>query len=100
MPRFFFDVYDGGFFPDDEGREHADVAAARKEAMSSLPEIARWLAPKNSDNQSYMVMIRDQSGAAVYTATLAFSAHLLERGQADPGAATHSPADQKQVPPS
>lgn len=73
MPRYFFDVLDGGSFPDDEGKELADLSAVRLEAMNSLPEIARWLIPKDGNAQVYTVHVRDEAGAIVYTGTLMFA---------------------------
>ena len=73
MPRYFFDTHDGGHFRDDEGSDLADVAAARLEAMRALPEISRFAIPEDGDNQAYIVLVRDESGAVVYTATLTFA---------------------------
>lgn len=78
MPRYFFDIHDGQFQPDTEGTECADFEAARREAMVSLPEIARWIIPSDGDNQAFTVLVRDQGGAVVYTATLTFAALRLD----------------------
>jgi hypothetical protein len=79
VPRYFFDIHDGQFRPDDEGTECADFEAARREAMISLPEIARWIIPSDGDNQAFTVLIRDADGTVVYTATLTFAALTLGR---------------------
>jgi hypothetical protein len=84
LPRYFFDIHDGQFQPDTEGTECADFEAARREAMISLPEIARWIIPSDGDNQAFTVLVRDESGAVVYTATLTFAALRLDSG-ADAG---------------
>jgi hypothetical protein len=80
LPRYFFDIHDGQFQPDTEGTECADFEAARREAMISLPEIARWIIPSDGDNQAFTVLIRDEGGAVVYTATLTFAALRLDSG--------------------
>lgn len=68
MPRYFFDTHDGVLHPDNEGTEHAHFASVRKEAMAALPEIARWVIPARGDNQAFTVLVRNESGAIVYTA--------------------------------
>ncbi|MGH1573994.1 DUF6894 family protein [Methylobacterium sp. P31] len=78
-PRYYFDIHDGEFRPDDEGTECADFEAARLEAMSSLPEIARFAIPRDGDNQAFTVLVRDENGAIIYTATLTFAGLSLAR---------------------
>lgn len=73
MPRYFFDIHDGEFRPDAEGTDCADFEAARREAMIALPEISRWAIPADGDNQAFTVLVRDERGALVYTATLTFA---------------------------
>ncbi|MGU3665112.1 DUF6894 family protein [Methylobacterium sp. A49B] len=73
MPRYFFDIHNGAFHPDDEGTECADFEAARKQAMASLPEVARWEIPSDGDRQAFTVLVRDEDGVLVYTATLTFA---------------------------
>lgn len=73
VPRYFFDIHDREFRLDDEGTECSDFEAAHREAMISLPEIARFAIPSDGDNQAFMVLVRDKRGAVVYTATLTFA---------------------------
>lgn len=73
MPRYFFDIHDREFHRDDVGVECADFEAARVEAMHALPEIARFAIPQDGDTQAFMVMVRQESGDVVYTATLTFA---------------------------
>ncbi|KQS59497.1 hypothetical protein ASG32_31340 [Methylobacterium sp. Leaf361] len=73
MPRFFFDIHDGRLQRDDEGTECADFAAARREAMIALPDIARWEIPTDGDKQTYTVIVRDEAGVPVYTAALTYT---------------------------
>jgi len=78
VPRYFFDIHDGQYQPDDEGVDCADFEAARREAMTSLPEIARFVLPKDGDTQAFTVLVRDESGVFVYTATLSFAGLILK----------------------
>ena len=73
MPRYFFDVFDGGAYRDDVGFDLEDDDAVRTEAMKALPDIARDAIPRDGDKQGYMVMVRDQNGKSVYSATLSFA---------------------------
>ncbi|MGH1573610.1 DUF6894 family protein [Methylobacterium sp. P31] len=82
MPRSFFDIHGGPFQPDTERTDCADFDAARREAMISLPEIARWVIPSDGDNQAFTVPVRDEGGAVVYTATLTFAALRLDGASA------------------
>ena len=49
MPRYFFDIHDGQLQRDEDGTECADFDAARREAMISLPDVARWEIPSDGD---------------------------------------------------
>ncbi|WP_144767433.1 DUF6894 family protein [Methylobacterium dankookense] len=73
MPRYFFDIHDGRFQRDEEGTVCADFDAARREAMITLPEISRWAIPCDGDKQAFTVLIRDEAGGVIYTATLTFA---------------------------
>ena len=77
MPRYFFDIHDGQFTRDDEGIECEDFAAARREAMASLPEMVRFVLPQDSDAHASTVLVRNQAGTIVYTATLTFAGFTL-----------------------
>lgn len=76
------------FQPHTEGTECANFDAARRDALISLPEIARWTIPSDGDNQAFTVLVRDASGAVVYTATQTFAALTLNGATA----AERSPA--------
>ena len=77
MPRFFFDIHDSGVTRDDEGQELPDIEAARRLAMSSLPQIAADEIPMDSDRRHFVVLVRDGNGTPVYTATLSFAGLVL-----------------------
>ena len=78
VPRYFFDFHDGEFHGDDHGTQCADLEAARREAMLTLPEIARFAIPADGDDQAFTMSVRDESGTAVYTATLTFAGTRLD----------------------
>jgi hypothetical protein len=49
MPRFYFDIRDGGdLYPDEEGMEFPDLRAAEAEAAESLASLARDRFPGGS----------------------------------------------------
>ena len=73
MPRYYFEINDGRAYADDVGTECTDRAAARWEAMRSLPEIALSRIAGGGDEQAYSVHVRDEVGATVYRGTLSYS---------------------------
>ncbi|MEG9528321.1 MAG: hypothetical protein MIL41_21565 [Hyphomicrobiales bacterium] len=79
MPRFYFDIHDGELLPDEEGTECADFEAAREKVLASLPDVAGWITPVDSDNQAVSVLVRDETGREIYTATLTFAASRLDQ---------------------
>ena len=84
MPRYYFDFHDGEFHQDDHGTQCADLKAARREAMLTLPEIARFAIPSAGDDQAFAMSIRDECGAVVYTAHLTFAGHTANREAESP----------------
>ncbi len=72
MARFFFSIHNGGIMRDGEGAELPDVEAACAEAIRALPEIAADEIPRNGDQQHFAIVVRDEDGRAVYTATLTY----------------------------
>ncbi|MGH1592216.1 DUF6894 family protein [Methylobacterium phyllosphaerae] len=79
MPRYFFDFHDGEPHRDDHGTLCADLEAARREAMLTLPEIARLAIPSGSDDQAFTMAIRNESDVVVYTASLTFAGGRLNQ---------------------
>jgi hypothetical protein len=78
MPRFLFDIYDGvRLTRDDEGSELPDREAARKEALSVLPDIARDRSP-DGDRRDFIVDVRDETGRVIYTATLSLVGRWID----------------------
>ncbi len=75
MARFYFDIHDGSVLRrDPEGTECDGRDAVRQEAMHTLPLIAKSTIPKAArDEQAFTVVVRDENGFTVYTATLTFA---------------------------
>ncbi|MER2266353.1 DUF6894 family protein [Methylobacterium oxalidis] len=78
VPRYFFDIVDGGPRRDDTGTECAGMADVRGAAMKVLPDIAREEIPGDGDRRFFTVVARDEAGEAVYTATLSFAGIWLK----------------------
>ena len=80
MARYFFDIHDGSkFFRDPEGHDCANMDEIRHEAMLSLPAIAKQEIPRlAADTQAFTVVVRDEAGSALYTATLTFAGLWLK----------------------
>ena len=71
MPRYFFDVHDGTFIPDDVGVELPDADAARKQVWETLPEMA---ADRKADGNMACQLrmdVRDETGKHLFHAALA-----------------------------
>ena len=80
MPRYVFDIHDlNGPERDNVGTELPDLTAARREAMRLLPNIARDEVPRDGDHQSFVVLVTDENGRPVYSATLSYTGLWLTR---------------------
>ena len=82
MTRYYFDIHDGTVTVDDVGTECPDIEAVRAEARRVLPELAREVLPPSSDHHTIRVVVRDENQEIVYTATLIFSGHVVDRSKA------------------
>jgi hypothetical protein len=70
VPRFYFDVWDGGGFTrDDEGLELASLEAAEHEARRTAAGIGHDRLPKG-DTHEITVKVRDDSGLPVFSVTV------------------------------
>lgn len=79
MGQFFFDSHDNGRTArDEEGMDLADRDAAREQALSALPDIARDVLPRDGDRRDMIVDVRDASGRIVFTATLSLVARWID----------------------
>ncbi|AWN42375.1 DUF6894 family protein [Methylobacterium durans] len=79
MPRYFFDVHDGGPEFDDTGTELAGPDESYAKARSLLPDIAREEIPRNGDHRTFTVLVKDENGQPVYSATLTYAGIRLQR---------------------
>ena len=80
MPHFFFDIReDGKLQKDEDGVELPTFEAARKEAQTILPAIAYDTIPQNGDHKSFVVLVTDDDGQPVYSATLSYNGVWLMR---------------------
>lgn len=79
MPRYFFDIHDGWSQRDDTGTEFDDLDAVRLEAIRTLPDIARDEIPKDGDRRTFTVLVTDENGCPIYSATLNFTGLWLKR---------------------
>jgi len=64
---------------DEVGSEPAGLKAVRKQARKALPEIAREALPKGEDQRPFTVLVKDEGGRAVYSATLTDTEIWLDR---------------------
>ena len=70
MPRYFFDLDEGGrHIHDDEGSELPDVQHARDEAVGLLPAIVTARLP-DGEAHEFVATVRTADGATVFRATL------------------------------
>ena len=77
MPLFFFDVFDGQeFWTDTEGTEHADLAAARLEAVDTITGMSRETFPLNGAS-ALSIDIRTEDGLARERVTVTLSFKTL-----------------------
>lgn len=72
MPRYFFDVHDGGPL-DDTGTELSGLDEAYAKAKSLLPDVAREDISKGGDQCMFTMLVKDEKGHPVYSATLTFT---------------------------
>ncbi|MGU3664534.1 DUF6894 family protein [Methylobacterium sp. A49B] len=80
MARYFFDVSNGETVTDDDGIEFTDAHRASKEALQSLPDMAKDLHP-SSEPETVTITVRDESGTALYRATLTIEGTWLQDQQ-------------------
>jgi hypothetical protein len=81
MARYYFDHRDNDrFFPDDEGTELPDLAAARSDAATTLAEIAKDVIP-GSEQRTLTIEVRDDNGP-IFATRLVFEVVRM-RGEPD-----------------
>lgn len=79
MPRYFFDVHDGGSFYDEAGVEIATIDSVRTHTRRLLPDVAREELKAEGDRRTITVLVTDEDGRPVYTATLNYTGLWLLR---------------------
>ncbi|TGD94076.1 DUF6894 family protein [Methylobacterium nonmethylotrophicum] len=79
MPRFYFDIHDEEWNRDTTGHEFSNLDDAIAQAKRTLPAMALDHLPQNGDHHTVTVLVTDEDGRPVYTATLSFNGLLLGR---------------------
>lgn len=78
MPRYFFDLYEGTrFSPDEDGTDCASLEDAIVGAKRLLPELASAYGIARAEECHLDVIVRDETGQPVFTATLAITSARL-----------------------
>jgi hypothetical protein len=78
MPRFYFDVRDGGrFAPDEEGTDFDSLDAAEHEAVCAAAEIGRDRLPKG-DSREVTIEVRNEHRQRVLTITVSMQIERVE----------------------
>ena len=79
MPRYYFETKDNDEHTgDDEGSELAGPRAARREALSALPDMARDSIP-NGDDHAFYALVKDANGEPVFEGTLTLRGRWLKK---------------------
>ena len=77
MPKYFVDFQDGDVLhPDEEGSDLFGFEEAREEAIALLPQVARDKLP-DGEHREFIATVRDESGVALYRASLIFHGERL-----------------------
>jgi hypothetical protein len=78
MPRFYFDVREGGrFAPDEEGTDFDSLDAAEHEAVCAAAEIGRDRLPKG-DSREVTIEVRNEHRQRVLTITVSMQVERVE----------------------
>jgi hypothetical protein len=75
MTRYFFDIADGDVFPDLQGSDWPDLAAARIEAVRYAAEVLKEMPERFWNTEEWVMTVRDERRTPVFT--LAFTARNL-----------------------
>jgi hypothetical protein len=70
MPRYFFDMHDGRFIPDDEGVVLDGLDAACREVWRTLPMMMADRELGDGSACELRMAVRDEGGRTVFRATL------------------------------
>ena len=79
MPHFFIDTSDEDqLVRDDDGYEFEDLEAAKRAAISALPDMARDRLP-DRDAHAFFAIVRNSEGDDLLRASLSLQVELLIR---------------------
>lgn len=67
MPRYFFDIVDGEDLPDINGSEHADLDAARLEAIRYSGEVLREMPERFWNAEEWTMTVSDTARIPLFT---------------------------------
>ena len=67
MPRYFFDIIDGEDFPDHQGSEYADLAAARIEAVRYSAEVLKEMPERFWNSEEWTMTVSDADKVTLFT---------------------------------
>ena len=67
MPKYFFHIHDGQTFPDEEGTELADLAAARLEAVQLTGQMLKDDSQAFWNGEDWRVQVTDEAGMTLFT---------------------------------
>lgn len=86
MPRYHFHTENGRCFPDQEGSEHADLAAAKRMATTVLGEIVRDNPREFWDTERFALIISETADPkdALYTLRLTGEGKTAEEAVNEP----------------
>jgi hypothetical protein len=76
MPRYFFNTVDGRRFPDEEGADLADLAAARAKATRVLGELLKEQPQDLWDTGRLAIEVTDEGGARVLVLEVSFTQQI------------------------
>lgn len=80
MPLYFFDIHqDGKTQKDALGTDFETLDEARAAAVRFLPDVVKEGLSEDDDQRSFAVLVTDESGRPVYSATLSFTGLRLQR---------------------
>jgi hypothetical protein len=67
MPRYHFNIHDGADFPDEEGSELIDLAAARATAVRLAADLLKEGAAHFWNGEGWRVDVTDDQGLLLFT---------------------------------
>ncbi|MFC0408828.1 DUF6894 family protein [Roseomonas elaeocarpi] len=93
MPRYVFETLHSVGRRDDEARPDAcrlsvttveapDPKAAIREAVKALPHLARQVDPTEDEKRTSVILVKNECGMPLYSATLNFNATWFDRSTA------------------